>query len=188
MRVAITCGHEIQSENRTSLGSLLETLPSHSLSPASPLSLNPTFPSRAFFSLPYAVNYAALTLRGIPYTHPDSAVLRLLAKYIEQKRIHSEVREKGGAYGGKAHYDTYSGIFSYSSYRDPSFERSLDIMRDSGRWATEQKIDADVLGEMKLSVFKHIDAPISVQQEGMYEFMYGVTNEMRQTWILLCSG
>jgi len=187
MRIAITCGHETQAENRNSLSSLLETLPNHSLSRPSPLVISSTLPSKAFFSLPYAVNYAALTIRGVPYTHPDSAVLRLLGKYVEQKRIHPEVREKGGAYGGKAHFDRYAGIFKYISYRDPSFERSLEIMKDSGRWATEQKIEADDLLEMKLSTFKNIDAPISVREEGMHEFLYGITYEMQQTYYFLHS-
>jgi presequence protease len=182
MRIAITCGHEVQSENRNSLSALLTSLPNHLLSPASGLPLSSSFPSQAFFSLPYAVNYAALTIKGVPYTHPDSPVLRLLAKYIEQKRIHPEVREKGGAYGGQSRFDTYYGIFKYISYRDPSFERSLEIMRNSGKWATGQKISEDDLVEMKLSTFKGIDAPISVKEEGMHEFLYGVTDEMRQMY------
>jgi presequence protease len=181
VRVAITCGQEIQTENRTSLATLLQTLPSRSLSVSSPIAINQSLPSRAFFSLPYSVNYAALTLTGVPYTHPDSPVLRILAKYIEQKRIHPEIREKGGAYGGRAHYDSLNGIFSYISYRDPSFARSLEIMRESGEWAVRKRVEDGQLAEMKLSVFKGVDSPISVQQEGMQEFLNGITGEMRQT-------
>src|ERR1700737_2661275 len=149
LRVAITCGHEAQSENGAALSSLLETLPTFSI-PAKPslLTTNVSLPSRAFFTLPYSVNYTALTMKGVPYTHPDSASLTVLAKLIEQKRIHPEVREKGGAYGGGARYSPYNGIFSYTSYRDPSFDRSLEIMRDAGRWTAEQKFPDDALGEM----------------------------------------
>ena len=145
------------------------------------MSIGP-LPSRAFFALPYSVNYAALSLKGVPYTHPDSPALRVLAKYLEQKRIHPEIREKGGAYGGGARYRSLSGVFAFSSYRDPSFERSLGIMRDAGRWALEQLIDDSALGEMKLSIFKDVDAPISVREEGMQEFLYGVTKEAKQTY------
>jgi presequence protease len=181
LRIAITCGQETQSENRVAVSELLAKLPDFEGSTKSnPLAIA-KLPSRAFFTLPYSVNYAALSLRGVPYTHPDSAILRILANYLDQKRIHPEVREKGGAYGGGARYDSLEGIFAYTSYRDPSFERSLEVMRDAGRWITEQKFEDDVLGEMKLSTFKDIDSPISVQQEGMLEFMYGITDEIKQT-------
>ena len=185
LRVAITCGHEIQSENRTAVSTLLKTLPAVSIPPNSKLLPIASLPSQAFFSLPYPVNYAALSLKGVPYNHPDSAILRVLANFVEQKRIHPEIREKGGAYGGDARYSSLDGIFSFTSYRDPSFERSLDIMRDAGRWTTEQKFTDGSLGEMKLTIFKNIDAPISVRQEGMQEFVYGLTDEMRQTYFQL---
>lgn len=57
-------------------------------------------------------------------------------------------------------------------------------MRDAGRWALEQLIDDSALGEMKLSIFKDVDAPISVREEGMQEFLYGVTKEAKQTYFL----
>jgi Zn-dependent M16 (insulinase) family peptidase len=182
MRVAITCGHETQSENTTELSKLLHSLPNKAQTTKSSLIANSSLPSRAFFTLPYSVNYAALTLRGIPYTHPDSGVLRVLAKYIDQKRIHPEIREKGGAYGGSARFKPLEGIFAFTSYRDPSFERTLDIMRDAGRWMTEQKISDEMLDEMKLSIFKDIDSPISVQQEGMQQFMHGITPDLKQMY------
>src|SRR5579859_903089 len=91
--VAITCGHEIQSENRTALTNLLEHLPTFDIAPRPALITRPSLPSRSFFTLPYSVNYAALTLKGVPYTHPDSAPLRVLSKLIDQKRIHPEIRE-----------------------------------------------------------------------------------------------
>jgi presequence protease len=183
LRVAITCGKEIQSDNLTSVTNLLGTLPSFDIPAKSTILPIGSLPSQAFFTLPYSVNYAALSLKGVPYTHPDSPVLRVLANLIEQKRIHPEIREKGGAYGGGARYSSLDGIFSFISYRDPSFERSLGVMRDSGRWTTEQTFTDESLGEMKLSIFKDVDAPISVQEEGMQEFMYGLTDNMRQTYL-----
>ena len=183
--MAIVCGHEIKSGNRSSLPALLDALPTFSRPPESKILLIESLPSKAFFSLPYAVNYSALSLKGVPYNHPDSPVLRVLAKLVEQKRIHPEIREKGGAYGGGARYSSLDGIFSFTSYRDPSFERSLEVMRDTGRWITEQKFTDESLGEMKLSIFKDVDAPISVRQEGMQEFVYGLTDPMIQTYFLL---
>jgi len=182
LRVAITCGHDIRAQNREALTYLLNTLPSSTARAKSLVPPLGTLPSQAFFSLPYAVNYSALTLKGVPYTHPDAATLRVLANLIDQKRIHPEVREKGGAYGGGMGYNSLDGIISFSSYRDPSFARSLQVMKDAGRWTMEQTFNEETLGEMKLSIFKEVDAPKDVKQEGMIEFIYGITDEMRQTY------
>jgi len=38
----------------------------------------------------------------VPYNHVDSAPLRILAKLLTSKFLLSEIREKGGAYGGGA--------------------------------------------------------------------------------------
>src|SRR5277367_2700802 len=152
LKVSITCGQEIQSENRTATSELLGKLPDFAVSARQNLLPIGKLPSQAFFTLPYSVNYAALSLKGVPYTHPDSPVLRILANYIEQKRIHPEVREKGGAYGGGARYSSLDGVFSLTSYRDPSYERSLDVMTHAGQWMTGQSFTDESLGEMKLSI------------------------------------
>ena len=186
LKVAITCGHEAQSSNLEALSYLLKTFRDSKLMGKSSLLPIGVLPSRAFFTLPYSVHYTALSLKGVSYTHPDSPVLRVLANYLEQKRIHPEIREKGGAYGGGARYSPLNGIFAFTSYRDPSFERSLEIMRDAGHWIREQAIGYDVLGEMKLSIFKDIDAPISVREEGMQEFLHGITDDMRQMYLWIC--
>jgi presequence protease len=172
----VTCGSESRAENRDCLSQLL--LPRKQKFPqfcSSPLGITK---AQAFFTLPYSVNYTALAVKGVPYTHEASAILSVLAKFIEQKRVHPEIREKGGAYGGSVRYNALDGIFSFSSYRDPSFERSLQIMQEAGEWVLKQEIDGKTLGEMKLSIFKDLDSPISVQQEGMARFLHGITRTM----------
>lgn len=42
--------------------------------------------------------------------------LRLLARLMTAKFLHTEIREKGGAYGGGAHI-SHNGIFNFYSYR-----------------------------------------------------------------------
>lgn len=181
LRVAITCGNEAQSENRTALSNLFLALPNFEIAAKSKTLSIASLPSRAFFTLPYSVNYAALSLKAIPYTHPDSPALRILANFIDEKLIHPEIREKGGAYGGSAFFLPVDGVFACSSYRDPSFERSLNVMRTVGEWAVSQTLTDEALQEMKLSIFKYVDSPISVRDEGMMEFVHGITGEMRQT-------
>ena len=56
----------------------------------------------------------------------------------------------------------------------------MSIMRDAGRWARDKEFTERDIEEAKLSVFQRVDAPRSVNQEGMGYFLYGITDEMKQ--------
>ena len=57
---------------------------------------------KTFVTTQFPVHYCALALPTVPYTHEDSAPLRILAKLLTAKFLLPEVREKGGAYGAGA--------------------------------------------------------------------------------------
>ena len=42
------------------------------------------------------------------------------------------MRVSGGAYGGFSDFDSHSGMFTYSSYRDPNLLKTVDVY-DGGR-------------------------------------------------------
>lgn len=73
------------------------------------------------------------------------------------------------------------------SYRDPNPENTLNIMNGALKWARERRWTARELEEAKLSVFQSVDAPQSVNQEGMERFLMGIEFEMeqrRREWLL----
>ncbi len=57
----------------------------------------------------------------------------------------------------------------------------MSIMRSAGQWAVDKQWSDRDLEDAKISVFQGVDAPRSVNEEGMGRFLYGVTEEMRQT-------
>lgn len=184
-RVALTCGAESSDSNFHSVDSFLRNLPSTSSTSSQSTSqtLGLTSSRRSFFSLPYQVSYTATALRTVPYTHPDSAPLGILAQMLTHNHLHHEIREKGGAYGGGASHRGLGGILGMYSYRDPNPLNTLSVTQNVGRVALE-KLGSSwsdrQLEEAKLSVFQGIDAPQSVSQEGMSRFLYGISHEMEQ--------
>ena len=195
-RVALTCGVEATSTNERALRNFLSfttpassnlTRPTLSL-PNQQSQINPyPTPSKTLFTLPYQVSYAALALPTSPYTSPDSAPFAILAQLLTHKHLHHEIREKGGAYGGGAFSAGDAGVFGMYSYRDPNPANTLSIMQNAGRWAAEREWSARELEEAKLSVFQKVDAPISVNSEGMSQFLSGITEAMaqrRREWLL----
>lgn len=181
-RAAITCSPESVSSNEKALHKFLSDI-KHT-----PLTLGqfsqPTTPVRTgktFFHLPYQVYYSATSLRSVPYTSISSAPLSILAQLLTHRHLHHEIREKGGAYGGGAYASPLNGTFGFHSYRDPNPQNTMKIVADAGRWARDKQWTEQELEEAKLSVFQGLDAPQSVNQEGMTRFLSGISEDMEQT-------
>ncbi len=199
LRTALTCGQESVSGNEAALQRFLSVLPASSDLPKSGLhlqyqdfcnqmySFKPQssfqsygFRTKTFFPLPFQVYYSAIAFPTTRYHHAYSASLQVLAQLLTHKYLHHEIREKGGAYGGGAYARSLSGIFGFYSYRDPNPLNTIKIMQQTGRWAYDKEWTGQDLEEAKLSVFQGLDAPESVNDEGMTRFLNGIDQEMEQ--------
>ncbi|KAK1770550.1 Metalloenzyme, LuxS/M16 peptidase-like protein [Phialemonium atrogriseum] len=180
VRTAITCDSGSVQDNSSSLSKFLGSVPTTPVS--FPKRQAPEFARnvKSFYPLPYQVYYGALAVPTAPYTSADGAPLQILSQLLTHKHLHHEIREKGGAYGGGAYSRPLDGIFGFYSYRDPNPLNTMNIMRNAGRWAVDKKWTDRDLEEAKISVFQGVDAPRSVNEEGMGRFLYGVTEEMKQ--------
>ena len=65
---------------------------------------------------------------SVDYTHPDTPALGVLATILTN-RLHSEVREKGGAYGVNAYVDNESKTFNFSSLETQIFKKHLTLFK-----------------------------------------------------------
>uniref|UniRef100_A0A6I8NDF6 Presequence protease, mitochondrial n=1 Tax=Ornithorhynchus anatinus TaxID=9258 RepID=A0A6I8NDF6_ORNAN len=143
---------------------------------------DPTFKPcqmKTHFLLPFPVNYVGECVRTVPYTAPDYASLRILARLMTAKFLHTEIREKGGAYGGGAKL-SHSGIFTFYSYRDPNSIETLESFGKAVEWAKSGKFTQQDIDEAKLSVFSAVDSPIAPSDKGLDHFLYGLSDEMKQ--------
>ncbi|KAL2179188.1 Metalloenzyme, LuxS/M16 peptidase-like protein [Thermothelomyces heterothallicus CBS 202.75] len=181
MRVAITCDAASVADNTAALSRFLDSLPSHTANFPTRQGRDFSRNIKSFYPLPYQVYYGALALPTVSYTSPDNAPLQILSSLLTHKHLHHEIREKGGAYGGGAYSRAIDGIFGFYSYRDPNPVNTIKIMRNAGRWAVDKKWSDRDLEDAKISVFQGVDAPRAVNEEGMSNFVYGITEEMKQT-------
>ena len=182
-RVRMVCEPSSALENETILQKWLATLPS--ASGASPTLKQDKFISVSgpvLYDLPYKVYYSGLAMQTVPFVDPSSAPLSVLSQLLTHKYLHPEIREKGGAYGASASNGPIKGIFTLSSYRDPNPMASLKVFKNSGFFARDRAWSERELEEAKLGIFQGLDAPTSVDEEGISYFMNGVTYEMEQRW------
>lgn len=134
---------------------------------------------KTHFLLPFPVNYVGECVRTAPYTHPDHASLKILARLMTAKFLHTEIREKGGAYGGGAKL-SHNGIFTFYSYRDPRCTETLQSFAKAVDWAKSGKFSQQDIDEAKLSVFSAVDAPVAPSDKGLDHFLYGLSDELKQ--------
>lgn len=179
--VAITAEQDAQQRIRPFLSGLLDSLPAQ---PNKTVAEPESFISRAsaigwHHNLPVA--YVAHVFRTVAYTHPEAAALMVLAKLLRADFLHREIREKGGAYGGMAGYNSDGGLFTMLSYRDPHLERTLDVYRQGIDWACQGGFSEEVVKESVLTAFAELDRPLSPGSRGYREFVHqqqGLTREM----------
>ena len=182
LQTAITVEAENFAPFKTALSGLIEHIP---VTSSSQKSVVADFKSQALrqgviWSLP--VNYVTRVFHAVPYTHPDSAALTVLAKMLRAEFLHREIREKGGAYGGLAGYNADAGQFSLLSYRDPHILRTLQVYEQAIDWAVAGEFPPDSVKEAVLAVFGDLDKPLSPAGAGAEEFAnirQGMTLEMR---------
>lgn len=84
---------------------------------------------RSYFTLQGRVNFVVESFLGVPYTHPDYAVLSVLAELMTANFLHKEIREKGGAYGSGFQTDPQKGVLTLFSYRDPRNLQTYESFR-----------------------------------------------------------
>ena len=91
--------------------------------------------------------------------HDDAPTLAVIAKMLRSLYLHREIREKGGAYGGFAAYNSESGIFAMASYRDPHIVATLDAFQGADDYIRSGDFTDEDIKEAVLQVCADIDKP-----------------------------
>ncbi|MEA3465904.1 MAG: insulinase family protein [Thermodesulfobacteriota bacterium] len=184
VKAAITAEEAQLPAAQVAMKTLLEQIPQRSAvtTPQPLTAVNPSAVQLGWItSIP--VSYVTQVFRTVPFNHPDSAALKILAALLRANFLHREIREKGGAYGGRANSSSESGVFSLLSYRDPQLLRTLDVYQQALAWIQKGDFDNEKIKEAVLAVFGVHDRPLSPSGRGSNEFanqQQGMTHSLRQ--------
>ncbi|MDF3030891.1 MAG: Peptidase associated domain protein [Moraxellaceae bacterium] len=129
------------------------------------------------------VQFCSKAYATVPLDHPDAAPLMLLGGFLRNGFLHGAIRERGGAYGGGAGYDSNACAFRFYSYRDPRLEGTLADFDASVRWLLEEKHEQRQLEEAVLGIISDMDKPLSPAGEARVAYhnaLYGRTPEQRR--------
>jgi Zn-dependent M16 (insulinase) family peptidase len=129
------------------------------------------------------VGFAALSLKGSPYTDPRIGAETVLAHRLSTGALWEDIRMKGGAYGAFASSDGLEECFSFATDRDPNPLRSLDafpaILRKEGKLTCdEESMEKAIIGS-----FAKEKRPRTSAEKGFgsfLRFLYGIEDRRRE--------
>ncbi|MEA2059861.1 MAG: insulinase family protein [Thermodesulfobacteriota bacterium] len=130
-----------------------------------------------------SVSFVAQSFKTVRLGHADAPALAVISKILRSLYLHREIREKGGAYGGFAIYNSEEGIFSFGSYRDPNINRTLDVYKKSCDFILNGDYSDDDVKEAILQDCSEIDKPETpgpASLKAFYRDIAGLSDEKRQ--------
>ncbi|MEE8399652.1 MAG: insulinase family protein, partial [Desulfobacterales bacterium] len=132
-----------------------------------------------------AVSFAAASFPTIRMGHEDAPVMSVISRMLRSLFIHREVREKGGAYGGYALYNSESGMFGFSSYRDPHVVDTLSAFEAAASFIRSGQYTDEDVKEAILQVCSDIDrpdAPGHTASRAFFRKIVSLTDETREQY------
>jgi hypothetical protein len=107
----------------------------------------------------------------------------VISKILRSLYLHREIREKGGAYGGFAVYNTEDGLFCFASYRDPHIVSTLDVYDDARTFIRSGNYSNEDIKEAILQVCSEIDKPDppgSAARKAFFRKIVSLSDDMRE--------
>lgn len=140
---------------------------------------------REGWSTSSAVSFVAQAFKTVRMGHEDAPALSVISKILRSMYLHREIREKGGAYGGFAIYNSEDGIFNFGSYRDPHISATLKVYDGAADFINSGHfVDKDVK-EAILQVCSGIDRPDPpgpAAQKAFYRKIVSLSDEARKAF------
>lgn len=137
---------------------------------------------REGWSTATAVSFVAQAFETVRMGHEDAPALAVISKLLRALYLHREIREKGGAYGGFAIYNSENGLFFLGSYRDPHIVATLDVYRAAADFIRAGNYTDEDVKEAILQVCSEIDKPDPpgpAARQAFYRSIVSLTDEAR---------
>jgi len=132
-----------------------------------------------------AVAFVASVFKTVRLGHAEAPALAVISKLLRSSFLHREIREKGGAYGGYALYDSEDGHFCFASYRDPHIRNTLAVYRQASAFIQSDNFSDEEVKESILQVCSDIDRPLTPAEKGLRAFqrkLAALTDEQRRAF------
>jgi Zn-dependent M16 (insulinase) family peptidase len=144
-------------------------------SPPAPVAEGLTLPSK----MNYVVKGDDLYRHGFNATGAALVATRMLSTGY----LHDRVRVQGGAYGAGCSFDRNTGVFSFTSYRDPGLQGTLDVYDGAAEFLRHGEIDEADVQKNIIGLIGQLDfyqLPDAKGYTSLVRCLTGITEEKRQ--------
>ncbi|MGP1459628.1 MAG: insulinase family protein [Treponema sp.] len=139
-------------------------------------------PMKEVFTVGSQVGYCASVLPGTFFGAKENAADLVLAHRLSGTYLWERVRTTGGAYGSSASSANILGKFLFSSFRDPTPFKTLDIFADCVNDAAASALDSEECENLVIGAYGDEVQPFSPVGRGNAGFMrtlYCISDEDR---------
>jgi hypothetical protein len=134
-------------------------------------------------TLPSQVNYVGKGANLYQAGYSFHGSFLVILQYLRSTWLWERVRVQGGAYGGLAAFDRFSGLFTLLSYRDPNLDKTLSIYDQTSDFLRNLKLDEAELKKAIIGTIGELDAyqlPDAKGFTALTRWLLGVTDQERQ--------
>jgi Zn-dependent M16 (insulinase) family peptidase len=134
-------------------------------------------------TIPAQVNYVAkgANLYNLGYQHHGS--INVITNFIRTSWLWEKVRMQGGAYGAGCGFSKLSGVFTFTSYRDPNLTNTLDVYDQTAELLRTVDLSDDELTKNVIGAIGAMDAyqlPDAKGYTSMMRHLLGESDADRQ--------
>ncbi|HEV7719309.1 MAG TPA: insulinase family protein [Arsenicitalea sp.] len=133
-------------------------------------------------TFPAQVNFVAKGADLLKFGYKNTGATAVALRHLNTTYLWDRVRVQGGAYGGSANYDPYSGGFTFVSYRDPNLVQTLDAY-DGAASFLKDGIGTDELTRSIIGAIGSMDSyrlPDAKGFTSLLWYLMGSSEELRQ--------
>ena len=131
-------------------------------------------------TFPGQVNYVAKGANLKALGFKPTGATSVAVKHLNTTYMWDKVRVQGGAYGGSAGFDPYSGTFAFTSYRDPNLLETLDVYDGAAKFLAKgvgpQDLTRSVIG-----VIGSVDTYRLPDAKGFTSLIWELTGDTEQS-------
>ena len=134
-------------------------------------------------TIPAQVNYVGkgANLYDLGYEHHGS--ICVITGYLRTTWLWERVRVHGGAYGARCHFNRFSGVLTFTSYRDPNLLETINVFDQAADFLRQKTISDDERIRSIIGAIADIDQYMLPDNRGytsVQRHLIGNTDEMRQ--------
>ncbi len=132
---------------------------------------------------PVSVNYVGKAVNLFDYGYELDGSSMVITRYLGATWLWDKVRVQGGAYGAFCSFDSFSGVLTFSSYRDPNILSTLENFDLCAQFLRDLKLSEDELAKAIIGAIGDMDVyqlPDAKGTTSMMRQMIGIDDDYRQ--------